>query len=177
MCATWWGLVNMQGPYGHLMLHFLSDFTFYSVSSSTILKVTWNPEWNGILRSVGRYRQSFDSRSWYVNGFSPRLVLLRHVTSREMARHSCCDDMDLMSFGKSESLHILVSVYSELCGTQRVESLKCGNEFTFEVYGYQLHNGQLHQSYVRLLIFILSYVGFDTDMPGRLRLSVKSNLI
>ena len=140
-------------------------------------EVTWNPEWNGILRSVGRYRKSFDSRSWYVHGFSPRLVLLRHGTSRELIRHSCCDDMGLMPVRKSGSLHILVSVYSELCGTQRVESLKCGNEFTLKVYGYQLHNGQLRQSYVGFLISILSYVGFDTDTPGRLCLSVKCNLI
>ena len=74
-----------------------------------------------------------------------------------------------MPVGKSGSLHILVSVYSELCGTQRVESLKCRNEFTFKVYGYQLHNGQLRQSYVGLVSSILSYVGFDTDMPGIMR--------
>ena len=178
ICATWWGLVNMQGQCDHLMVHFLSGFTFYTVSSSTMLKVTWNPEWIVILRSVGRYRKAFDSRSWYVHGFSPRLVLLRHVTSRELIRHSCCDDMGLMPVGKSESLHILVSVYSELCGTQRVESLQCGNEFTLKVYGYQLHNGQLRQSHMLgFLSSILSYVGFDTDMPGRLCLSVKCNLI
>ena len=152
MCATWWGLVNIRGPCDHLMVHFLSGFTFYSVSSSTMLKVTWNPEWNVILRSVGRYRKSFDGRSWYVHGFS-WLVLLRHVTSRELTRHSCRDDMGLMPVGKSGSLHILVSVYSELCGTQRVESLKCGYEFTLKVYGYQLHNGQLRQSHVRVLKF------------------------
>ena len=127
-------------------------FYIYSVSSSTMLKVTWNPEWNVILRSVGRYRKSFDGRSWYVHGFS-WLVLLRHVTSRELTRHSCRDDMGLMPVGKSGSLHILVSVYSELCGTQRVESLKCGNEFTLKVYGYQLHNGQLRQRHVRVLKF------------------------
>ena len=28
MCATWWGLVNIQGPCDHLMVHFLSGFTF-----------------------------------------------------------------------------------------------------------------------------------------------------
>ena len=115
---------------------------------STMLKVTWNPEWNVILRSVGRYHKAFDSRSWYVRGFSPRLVLLRHVSSRELIRHSCCDDMGSMPVGKSGSLHIFVSVYSELCGTQRVESLKCGNEFTLKVYGYQLHNGQLRQRHM-----------------------------
>ena len=86
--------------------------------------------------------------------------------------------MGLMPVGKSGSLHILVSVYSELCGTQRVESLKCGNEFTLKVYGYQLHNGQLRQSHMLgFLSSILSYVGFDTDMPGPLCLSVKYNLI
>ena len=82
-------------------------FYIYSVSSSTMLKVTWNPEWNVILRSVGRYRKSFDGRSWYVHGFS-WLVLLRHVTSRELTRHSCRDDMGLKPVGKSGSLR---SVY------------------------------------------------------------------
>ena len=101
MCATWWGLVNMQGPCDHLMVHFLSGFTFYSVSSSTMLKVTWTPEWNVILHSVGRYRESFDGGSWYVHGFSPHLVLLRHVTSRKLTRHSCRDDIGLMPVGKS----------------------------------------------------------------------------
>ena len=100
-----------------------------------------------------RYHKSFDSRSWHVHGFSTRLVLLGHVTSHKLTRHSCRDDMGLMPVGKSGSLHILVSVYSELCGTQRVESLKCGNEFTLKVYGYQLHNGQLRQSHVRVLKF------------------------
>ena len=105
------------------------------------------------------------------------VVLLRHVTSSELPRHSCRDDMGLMPVGKSGSLHILVSVYSELCGTQRVESLKCGNEFTLRVYGYQLHNSQLRQSHVRVLKFHPILRGFDTDMPGRLCLSVKYNLI
>ena len=57
---------------------------------------------------------------------------------------------------------------SEVRGIQRVESLKCGTE----VYGCQVHNIQLGQSYVGLLSSIQFYVGFDTDMLGCLYLSV-----
>ena len=70
MCAIWWGLVTMQGQCEQLMLQFLRGFTFYSVSSSILLKVTWNPECSVILRAVGSDPKSFDSRSWYVHGFS-----------------------------------------------------------------------------------------------------------
>ena len=53
--------MNMQAQGGHLMLNYLSSFTFHSLSSKTQLKVTWDPEWNVILRSVGRYHKSHGS--------------------------------------------------------------------------------------------------------------------
>ena len=76
--------------------------------------------------------------------------------------------MDLMPVGKSGSLHILVSVYSELCGTQRVESLKCGNEFTLRYTDTSCTTA----SYVRVMLGFLTHLGltlFCRSPPGPIR--------